>query len=222
VAKLDDWDSSKRSRSEQEGFKDALVTNYQRQGPAHPNGTQTLICMVVNKPMHKGRVIASHIAKHEKLAKMKLYGLQETDINDPRNGLLLAKKIQDAFDVKHVCFNYDPIHQVFNFRVLNPALLNDRIYTPDPSLQGDYDYPDTFASLNGQPLQLPRDEDGHPLIRPWVRIIGYHARCAHKFARQARWITEEELQNYLAYDDFVMKSDSPKDFSEFEDYGDDG
>ena len=44
------------------------------------------------------------------------------DINDPRNGLLLAKPIKWAFDTSQLIFLYDEASDSFNAKLLNPAL----------------------------------------------------------------------------------------------------
>ncbi len=44
------------------------------------------------------------------------------DINDPRNGLLLAKPIKWAFDTSQLISVYDEALDIFNAMLLNPAL----------------------------------------------------------------------------------------------------
>jgi len=200
VELADVWSEGKRSKSEQAPFKDSLINTYQRAGPLHSSGAQQVLCMVLNKPLVKSKVIASHLWKHAEAKRISILGLDEDDINDSRNGLLLAKIIEEAFDIKHVCFLYNPIQQTFTFRVLNPDLLTKRIYTPDPKIQGDHNYPDTFASLNNQPLHLPNG------VFPYKRVLGFHARCAFKFARRALWITDAEHQVFLQQESVVWKA----------------
>ena len=200
VEMADVWSESKRSKSEQAPFKDSLITTYQRVGPPHSSGAPQVFCMVLDKPLIKSKVIASHLWKHAEAKRLPIIGLDETDVNDPRNGLLLAKSIVEAFDIKHVCFLYNPINQQFTFRVLNPDLLTKPISTTDPKIPGDHNYTDTFGSLNNQPLHLLNG------VFPYKRVLGFHARRAFKFARRAHWITDADYQLFLQQESVVWKA----------------
>jgi len=188
LEKLDVWSESKRSEFEQPAFKNDLINYYQRQDP---NNANNLLCMGLNQSLPKSDVIASHIYKHAFPINLDAFGIDRTEINNPRNGLLLAKKIEQAFDIKHLCFLYNPINQQLVFRVLNPALLPVQIHN---------NYPDTFAALNNQPLQLPAG------VYPWKRLLGFHAHCSYRYARQVQWITATDHDHFKQHEDFVMKS----------------
>jgi hypothetical protein len=207
-AKLDVWSESKRTKIEQQAFKTELINYYQRQDPNNPNN---LLCMLLNKSLPKNEVIAFHIYKHAFPTHLDAFGIDQAEINNPRNGLLLAKKIEEAFDVKHVCFLYNPITQQFTFRVLNPALLH-----PNPPIQIHPNYPDTFDTLNNQLLQLPQVPAVHPnlpvpLIFPWKRLLGFHARCCYRFARQLQWITAAQHDQFTQHEQFVLASQGAVD-----------
>lgn len=91
---------------------------------------------------HESRVAVSRVFSWQDVlvAYCRAFGLQEVDVNNnnPRNGLLLTKKIEEAFDVKHVCFLYNPISQQLIFKVLNPDLMNVKIHPY---------YGETFATI---------------------------------------------------------------------------
>jgi len=186
-------------------FKESLITYYDRQAGYHPKEVDKdgeplalLRCMVLDKPLITPKVCASHLWSHSRADDLPLLGLASTETENPRNGLLLAKSIEVAFDKKEACFLYNPFDQKFYFCVLNPSLLPIRIYNPDPKIQDDYDYPDTFASLNNKPLQLPKG------VFPYKRILGFHARCTFKSAR-SKWITEERYQEFLVQERVAWK-----------------
>jgi len=214
-AKLDVWSESKRTKIEQQAFKTELINYYQRQDPNNPNN---LLCMLLNKSLPKNEVIAFHIYKHAFPTHLDAFGIDQAEINNPRNGLLLAKKIEEAFDVKHVCFLYNPITQQFTFRVLNPALLH-----PNPPIQIHPNYPDTFDTLNNQLLQLPQVPAVHPnlpvpLIFPWKRLLGFHARCCYRFARQLQWITAAQHDQFTQHEQFVLASQGAVDPEDEDDW----
>ena len=163
--------------------------------------------MMLNKTLLQKKVIASHLWKYSKAEKIFILGLDSSDINDPRNGLLLAQSIEEAFDFKFVCFLDNPLTQLYTFRVLNPSLLPKQVYTADPKIQDDYNYPDTFASLNNGILQLPQG------VFPYKRVLGWHARHAMKLARSAQWITDANYQLFLGQESLVWKADGSHPWS---------
>ena len=133
----DCYSQSQRSEFEQGPFKVNLIQHYQR---ADPNIPANLICMVLNQSLPSQFVIAAHIYMFSHTKKLRKFGLGESNINDPRNGLLLAKAIETAFDFKHVCFLYNANQQQFVFRVLNPTLFNKPVHANFPAI--------TFGSLD--------------------------------------------------------------------------
>jgi hypothetical protein len=214
--RLDVWEDGTSSqgssasgskRGNNQAFKDTLVTFYDRGAPNHPTEVGTdgnplaqIRCMLLDKPIVTHKVCAAHIWRHSRADDLVLFGLPSTEINNLRNGLLLAKSIEVAFDKKQVCFLYNPFDQKFYFRVLDPALRQIRIYYPDAKIQNDYDYPDTFGSLDGKALQLPEN------VFPYKRLLGFHARCAFK-AAVPKWIKQEQYQEFLNQESVVSKAD---------------
>jgi len=119
------------------------------------------------------------------------FGLDPADLGSPRNGLLLAASIEEAFDTKHVCFVWDvlttPPH--LKFYVLDPDLLN---HTIDDTTET------TFRDLHGKPLHYPGFDDASaPLRCPFRRLLGVHAKASFQKAIRAHWIDQ------IAYEQFV-------------------
>lgn len=59
------------------------------------------------------RVVASHIFKRATGGhNLRYFGLQTDDVNNVRNCLFLFRPIEQAFDLKRLCFLYEPVTQV--------------------------------------------------------------------------------------------------------------
>jgi HNH endonuclease len=66
-------------------------------------------------------VIAAHLFKHC-WADSCQERLDFDDIDDSRNGLLMFKPFEFAFDNSHICFQYDADTELFNLKILFPEL----------------------------------------------------------------------------------------------------
>lgn len=151
----DNWRASQRTKTEQGDFKDALVNYYDRGDPQNPGN---IFCMVLNWSYPPPSVKASHICKHADPSKMLLYGLQPSDINSERNGLLLAESFESAFDVKRVCFvmnKFSPNeHERLILHVLDTSLRDELVFPIDieevqgPSRYGPTSLPARQAALS--------------------------------------------------------------------------
>jgi hypothetical protein len=172
--KFDCWQSNNRTRIESQEFKEALVTYYQC---SSPDTTSTdLMCMVTQKMFPRNEVIGSHIVKHATQGTtMHLYGLGATDIDSPRNGFLVLKSIEEAFDRKELCFLYDPSTQTLHLKVLNGLLL-------DRKLRKDLACMWTFKLVDNLVLKLPVD------VFPFRRCLSMHAKLSFSKALSFKWI----------------------------------
>lgn len=150
LRELDCWSFSKRTEVERETFKTALVTYYDRR---NPNQHNQLLCMVLNHPFQYTKVRASHIYKHAFPQNLEAFGIDRTEVNSPRNGLLLAQPIEQHFDVKHLCFLYDPMTQQLRLRILNPALFEHLLSAAfvEPTYPADAAFPATEFGLLDPP-----------------------------------------------------------------------
>jgi len=181
MEKLDIWSESKRSKSEQLSFKAELIAFYKRQDP---NNQHKLLCMALDTPLPRSQVRAAHIWKScTRGDGLEAFGLDPNDVHSPRNGILLAEPIEQAFDVKSLCFTWDPFKKELIIHVLDPALHTEEILSTGR----------TFATIHGQSLKCPSD------AIPFRRILSFHARLSFKRALQYRWITEEQYQQFKEY-----------------------
>ncbi len=110
------------------------------------------------------------------------FGLSRLDVNSPRNGLMLFKVIEEAFDAKRCAFVYDGDADAFTFMVLDPALLTGTVHAQHK-----------FGDFDGAALQLPSPRDGRAAV-PFRRLLVWHLSQALQTALDRRWRTVEQLQ----------------------------
>jgi hypothetical protein len=162
---MDYWTESKRSKEEQEAFKEVLIVFYQRQ---HLSDLKLLRCMVLDDFFPTQLVIASHIWKHcTDGVGLEEFGLREDDLSNPRNGILMCKEIEHAFDTKRLCFLVDRINTGnLALKVLDPAFVSA---ATSPLVISGHS-PLKFCDIDGYSLQHPVDN------LPFRRILDFHAK----------------------------------------------
>jgi hypothetical protein len=101
-------------------FKIKLLEYYQNIEQAEP--VQTIVCMITGYKLPSQYVIASHLFKREWGAHCHRLGF--SDIDDVRNGLLMFKPFEHAFDNAHMHFLYDMSTRELKMRILDPELFN--------------------------------------------------------------------------------------------------
>ena len=211
-ARMDKWTSSQHTRDEQSDFKNKLIHYYNR---AHPTASKQVKCMVVDAFFPRHLVRASHIWKFctegEGLSE---FGLQPSDLSSPRNGLLMCEEIEEAFDVKRVCFLIDRLHSEELFiKVLDPNLLDPAIspvVCQGTALK--------FCDINGMQLRCPSD------CLPFRRILDFHAKCSFEKAINKGWLAANStfvnffdmsvgssIPDYNIYQDLESDEDSDGD-----------
>jgi hypothetical protein len=188
--RMDNWTESKRSKEEQEAFKDSLIAFYQRQHPVDP---ALLKCMVLDVFIPRKYVIASHIWKHCTHGEgLNEFGLHENDLSNPRNGFLVCEGIEHAFDTKRLCFLVDRL-QTNNLvlKVLDPLLTNP---ATSPLVIPGHSHL-KFSDIDGYSLQHPVDNI------PFRRILDFHAKQSYRKAINRAW-----LHPSSTFDDFFDMS----------------
>ena len=135
------WDrDSLRTKTRDPKFKERLLAYYGRKAL---NGD--VLCQVANEPFPSAVVIGAHIWKFEtKGVGLAAFGLSESDVESCRNGLLLLKGLEDAFDHMRVCFLYNFLHRTFELYVADHTLL-ETFVEGSTSLK--------FKDLDGQHLR---------------------------------------------------------------------
>jgi hypothetical protein len=155
------WESqSKRTCSDARdpAFKKALVAFYNRRDPQEPGN---LFCQVLNRSYPSEDVIGAHIWKHATGGHhLDAFGLRAENVDSPRNGLLLARGIEQAFDKQQVCFLYDMFKKEIFLHVIDQSL-NDQLVHPSTTRR--------FRDVDNAVLQCPPD------CLPYRRLLAWHA-----------------------------------------------
>ncbi|DBB00070.1 TPA: hypothetical protein ACH3X1_013926 [Trebouxia sp. C0004] len=157
-----------------------------------------LVCMLTSEALPSKTVIAAHLYKSSWAVFVEL-ALGFSDIDDVRNGLLLWKPIEHAFDTAQMCFTYDTHSNSFVARVLNSALLTEKLSSYGQRVMGaSWAAPSsaramtlTFADIDKEALSFPLGCE----VRPYRRVLCYQARLAQREAAKQGWIQ-------IDFDDF--------------------
>ncbi|PRP73016.1 hypothetical protein PROFUN_17011, partial [Planoprotostelium fungivorum] len=182
--RLDIWTPSKRTLVDSTEFKNSLISYYDRKDPR----SSDIKCMVLDRFYPRDKVRGSHIWKYATYGEgLDEFGLKEDDVNKERNGLLLGEGIELAFDIKQLCFLYDPINTKFIVKVLDPGLLQSS--TPVSPSQTR-----TFSDINNLPLCLPAGRS------PFRRLLSWHAECTYTTALKKTWIDQPAFDTFTTYD----------------------
>ena len=80
-------------------------------------------CMISGLSFPSKLVIAGHLFKFCWADSCEAR-LDFSEIDNPRNGLLMFKPFEFAFDNSHICFQYDADTELFKLKILCPALKN--------------------------------------------------------------------------------------------------
>jgi hypothetical protein len=169
-------------------FKRAVVDFYQRRVTTGPlDRILTARCMISDEEFEYKDLCPAHLVKHCKPELMSLYGLTPLDVDNPRNGILVLKQIEIAFDHKDLCFLRNPMNGELILRVLHPKLMGQRIHpTSATELR-------TFGDINHSALQFPADQ------LPFRRILSMHAKLSLSRALRYKWIDRvEEIDLYFS------------------------
>ena len=189
LLRLDPWRSGNRSVQEQAEFKAALLGFYtcdaEPEAPTKPMAK----CMVSGKVFPRPVVIASHVWKFSTGgAGIDEFGLRVSDLNSPRNGLLLASEIEVAFDTKRVSFSFDSLTDSFTFHVLDSTLLDKKILNltdkkTSQSISG-------YARLDPESIPTFKNLDNEKMTwtaYPFRRLLAWHYAVATLHATRFSW-----------------------------------
>ncbi|KAI9329599.1 hypothetical protein BDR26DRAFT_841968 [Obelidium mucronatum] len=182
-----------------------------------------ITCMLSGILLPSTHVIAGHLFKWSwKDSCFDRLGFR--NIDDPRNGLLLFKPFEYAFDNSHMCFEYSADLKVFQMRILDTSIrtltLRDYILREtqiDQKILQDYDLRvafiqtlpqtkkkkirpiDRLVSLLGRPFG---EFEGKSLInlprKCYSRCLSFQAMMAKRFALEQLWIGEDEAGSLLS------------------------
>eukprot|EP00195_Chlamydomonas_chlamydogama_P001399 CAMPEP_0202919762 /NCGR_PEP_ID=MMETSP1392-20130828/76503_1 /ASSEMBLY_ACC=CAM_ASM_000868 /TAXON_ID=225041 /ORGANISM="Chlamydomonas chlamydogama, Strain SAG 11-48b" /LENGTH=321 /DNA_ID=CAMNT_0049613221 /DNA_START=113 /DNA_END=1078 /DNA_ORIENTATION=+ len=180
-------------------FKAKLKTAYSKErSTASSTGTINLIyCMISHQYLPSSGVIASHLFKRLWWANDNFLELE--DIHDWRNGLLLAKPLEWAFDTSRLSiipFSYTP--RSYEVYVMDPSIKDTPLLDKLKELQvlsaeelqiferawkkGGKQL--TFGDMHGRKLE----SKGEEVPQPYRRVLCLQYRCAQREARKQGWL----------------------------------
>ena len=170
-------------------------------------------CMLLDTGFPPSLVIASHLFRrsNEFIAHELM---QITDIDDVRNGLLLFKPLENAFDRFIISFIYDTPTDAFRLKVVNRnflgALLVDELSEDDRNILFDSQVSKNWRT-SSSPIFAPNstfnilttfgDLDNQTLVfknlgRPFKRCLNLQARLARKMALEKKLTTPYDFEDF--------------------------
>mmetsp|Transcript_8931 Transcript_8931/g.12389 ORF Transcript_8931/g.12389 Transcript_8931/m.12389 type:complete len:223 (-) Transcript_8931:175-843(-) len=190
---LNCWRINNRTMVESTEFKRSVINYYGRAVDVDSNGKiLSARCMVSNDVFSYNELTPAHLVKHSTPQLMRCYGLQPSDIDNPRNGVLILKAIEESFDRLDTCFLFNSFSGKLTFKVLRPYLMECRICPSSNTVMK------TFGDIDGKELQLPTDSGSCP----YKRVLSMHAKYAFARALQYGWIVPTEtLDTYFSVSD---------------------
>jgi hypothetical protein len=165
-------------------------------------GSASARCYLLDVELPRHLVIGAHLFKHEWSFVAKEV-LDIDDVDDIRNGLLLYKPLEWAFDTGRLTFVLDA--GAFIVRVLDPSIRELSLHakaaqllckSPEQraqqlaTLQRDWPLPEalsTFGALHDAPARLALPTG----FCPWRRCLCFHAHVARQQAVRNGWIATE-------------------------------
>ena len=190
---LNCWRTNYRTIVESVEFKRSVINYYGRAVDVDLTGKiLTARCMVSNGVFSYHELTPAHLVKHSTPQLMTCYRLLPRDIDNPRNGILILKAIEESFDRLDACFLYNSFSNTISFKVLRPDLMDCRIFPASNTEMR------TFRDIDGVELKLPTDTGNCP----YKRILSMHAKYSFARALQYGWIvTTETLDTYFNVSD---------------------
>jgi len=160
--------------TEQKEFRDNLVVHYQ-------DGKGDATCMLTGVS-GSNKVKAAHIFPKSKLNRAsELFEFKKDEIQSPRNGLLLARRIERAFDKRFLTFVYHPFNHKYYCCVVNPYLASVPIALGASA---------TFATLDGMELKIPSN-------KPYHRLLRHHSLSSLTKALNRQWKVSQDNADFI-------------------------
>ena len=185
--RLNPWENEKSfarttttaSTSPPEKFRHAVISYYQRAS----NSQKSVKCQILDNftPIQEAHdtIAAVHIWKASTRGKyLDEFGLEEKNLNNPRNGLFLTKGIEDAFDHQQICFLYNILQSKLVLWVADSNIMGQTIEGSTTR---------TFSDVHQKPLLCPPDRP------PYRRLLSWHARLTLE-----RWTESIPIDNFTS------------------------
>eukprot|EP01118_Nematostelium_gracile_P005721 TRINITY_DN1817_c0_g2_i1.p1 TRINITY_DN1817_c0_g2~~TRINITY_DN1817_c0_g2_i1.p1 ORF type:complete len:440 (-),score=67.70 TRINITY_DN1817_c0_g2_i1:13-1332(-) len=169
--------------SVQKNFRKKVIHFYQRRFG------KTKRCMVTNQSCNSQNSRAAHLWPVEHASRIgEILEMSIADVGNPRNGILVLKTIEEAFDRGRCTFIYHPLQKQLLFKIIDPDLRNDKIFGNT-----------SFSEFNEKPLH-------HPANRmPFLRVLSYLSREYFNAAIADSWIDRPEWDQFKTFDELYQK-----------------
>lgn len=165
--------TSSRKKKEHE-FKNRLKESYRQ--PEKGN----LFDMATGKWLRYSLVLPTYIFKKDWKEHLSVH-TSLSNIEDPRNGILLYKPVHSVFNEGRLCIEVstqgDMTFRLLDYTLWDIELANLACQLREEDNAGNQRLPEendlhiTFGDLDGEPLQFPQDTE----MRPSKRLLGIHA-----------------------------------------------
>jgi len=180
---LDPWEKASNLSSKEsakKNFRRKVIKYYKREF------NSSTLCMLTNELCEDYNSKAAHIWPASKSTSSSLdrLGMHHADIASPRNGLLILRTIEQAFDLKRCCFIYDPFKKKLLFHIVDPSLNNENIFSNIP-----------FKDYEGEPLHHPKNRI------PFLRMLSIHAKACFETQMRLGNINKKEFEEFKVFDE---------------------
>jgi hypothetical protein len=175
------------------GYNDP--TNQRRRDYGFMGKKSAIRCMLTNDFFPASIVIASHLFRYGWKSYSK-EAMDLDDIDDPKNGLLLFKPLEKAFDEYRISFLYNRSSEKYELKVVDSSWKDKTLISQLNTLQlkelrmygrkTSFNFQTTFGSLEGFPLILRPDK------LPYNRCLNFQARLARHYALKSGRMKEDE------------------------------
>ena len=184
------YSDSRRKSMESSVLKNRLAALQLESENAPPHGS--LRCMLLDVLLPYAHVTGAHLLKRE-WADFSAELADVTDIEDVRNGLLLYKPLEWAFDTSRLAFVWEPASGRFVAHLLDRSIAHQLLVTRAKELLKERFRENggdalalagrSFGDVHGTALMLP------PGFSPLRRCLCFHAHLAREEALRKAWIS---------------------------------
>jgi HNH endonuclease len=196
--------------SRKQDFKEELCERYDCKRIV--NGKTRVRCLLLDIHFPKGVVTAAHLFRRSNQYIASTL-MQIDDIDDPRNGMLLFKPLEEAFDHFQISFLSQDAGRSFYLKLFDESIRNTKLvdFMKDPNQRAAvedavvkmgcaFDLDTTFGQVDGKFVEFRN------VFRPYNRCLNLQARIAY-FKAVKKGCTDP----HYTFDDFWSENMSLED-----------
>jgi len=129
-----------------------------------------------NQPEHV-KIVNAHVWPRCATDQLVTFGLERSDVHNPRNILRLHQCLERAFDKREITFVQSDQTNEFKLKLLNESLRDTKLKGTDI----------TYGSVEGRSLQIRKEGSF-----PYRRLLGHHSLLSHRHAKAQGWLESTE------------------------------